>query len=131
MKSYNDPLHISYEQLTVTFNNAPVLMLNKALLDQQNCWENLEAIKEVHWLKLVLHSIIMETQDSSLLQDLARDITECEFELQRLWKFTRDSKFHRFWDTPKCQCPKIDNNDWYPTGHYIINQSCPLHGAKV
>ncbi len=127
MRRYNDPLHVSYEDLTVFYENRGII-LNKSLLDKQLCWENLGAIKDIHFFKLMLYQMISETEDPKLLKSLVKDITECEYELQKLWKFSIESRFHRFWETPKCQCPTMDNNDWYPTGHYIINNSCPLHG---
>jgi hypothetical protein len=125
---YDDPLHVPSEQLVVYFNEQPIYMMNKRLLDQQNCWSNLEAIKETHWLKLLFYEMIRETNDPVELKELAKDITECEFELQSLWGFTKDAKFHRFWETPKCICAKMDNEDAYPTGYYSITLSCPLHG---
>lgn len=125
---YKDPLHVPSEQLVVYFNDRPMYMMNKRLLDQQNCWNNLEDIKETHWLKLLFNEMITETDNPKELKELAKNITECEFYLQELWKFSKDSKFHRFWDISKCQCPKFDNEDAYPYGHYTINLSCPLHG---
>ena len=34
---YRDPLHVSYERLTVVYNGKEMFMLNKRLLDRQNC----------------------------------------------------------------------------------------------
>lgn len=128
---YHDPLHIGWDQLTVKdLEGKERFILNKRLMDSQNCWENLEAIKDAHTFKLLLYSMIEEIDDSRLLKELAQDITLVEFELQRLWKFDENDKFHRFWDTPKCQCPKMDNDDAYPTGYYVTNLSCPLHGIQ-
>ena len=83
---YHDPLHVPTGNLIVFYEGKPVLMLNKALLDQQNCWTNLEAIKEVHWFKHMLFDLIENTNDSVELKELAKDLTECEFELQRLYR---------------------------------------------
>lgn len=125
---YRDPLHIPYSMLTVHYNGQGKYILSKRLFDQQNCWTNLEAIKEAHWFKNMLYDMIQEETDPKMLKELAKDITECEFELQRLWGFTEDAKFHMFWETPKCQCSVLDNRDAYPTGYYVTNLSCPLHG---
>ncbi len=123
-------LHFGWDQMTVKdLDGKEVFLLNKHLFDRQLCWENLEAIKEVHALKLLFYAVIEETTDRKLLKELALDITLCEFELQRLWKFTEDVKFHRFWEVPKCVCPKLDNNDNYPTGYYMVSTTCPLHGT--
>lgn len=126
---YNDPLHVSWDTLTVYYNYIPQFILNKRLLDQQNAWDNLEDIKEAHVLKLIIYDVIRDTEDAAMLKSLAVDLTLVEFELQRLWGFTSDANFHRFWETPKCQCPVLDNEDLYPH-RSIINTHCPLHGSK-
>lgn len=125
---YFDPIHVPSEKLVVTYEGREIWLMNKRLLDQQMCWENLEAIKEVHWLKMLFFHLIEDTKDPIELKELAKDLTECEFELQRLWKFPLDKKFHRFWDYHKCECPKMDNDDAWPTGYYVVAGNCPLHG---
>lgn len=126
--TYKDPLHVPYEQLVVKYNGKEVLMLNKALLDQQNCWDNLEAIKDAHVIKLCIYEIIQDEKDTEALKTLAQDLTEIEFYLQELWGFSKDSRYHRFWLYPKCECPKMDNEDDYPHLQYY-NAGCPLHGG--
>ena len=127
MLNKKDPVHIPSASYTVKdYDGNEEYVLNKALLDIQNAWDNLEQLKEVHAFKLLLYSMIEETNDSRLLKEFAKDIELCEFELQRLWGFTEDAKFHRFWETPKCTCPKMDNRDGYPHILYV-NLECPLH----
>lgn len=115
-------------ELDVVYEGKTLYIMNWMLLNQQQCWENLEAIKEVHWFKQMLYDMIREETNPKILKELAQDITECEFELQRLWKFKEDVNFHRFWETPKCECPTLDNRDMYPY-QQVINLSCPLHGV--
>jgi hypothetical protein len=55
--------------------------------------------------------------------------TELEFQLQKAWGFQQDSKYHKFWERPRCTCPKMDNDDGYPYGYYTISGVCPLHGS--
>lgn len=131
MTPYHDPLHVGWDQLTVKdLEGKERFILNKRLLDAQLCWGNLEAIKAAHTLKLLFYTMIEEETNPAMLKELSQDITECEFELQKLWHFTEDAKFHRFWETPKCVCPRMDNEDAYPTGYYVTNLSCPLHGNE-
>lgn len=54
-------------------------------------------------------------------------LTAIEYRLQQLWNLGVDPKFIRFWRTPGCQCPQLDNEDQYGYGRYVINQGCPLH----
>ena len=56
--------------------------------------------------------------------------TNLEFSLQKAWGFSQDIKYHKFWDRPRCTCPKMDNDDAYPYGYYVISESCPLHGGE-
>ena len=130
IKPHKDLLHVPTGNLVVFYEGLPKVMLNKFLLDQQNCWTNLDAICEVHWLKLMFNDLIAHTNDPVELKELAKDITECEFELQRLWGFPEDRKFHRFWLTKNCTCPKMDNEDIYPSNNYWISGDCVLHRDK-
>ncbi len=53
-----------------------------------------------------------------------------EESLQLQWFNKVDMKYYRFWDIPKCTCPKLDNSERYPYGNYIISESCKFHGNK-
>lgn len=129
---YNDPLHVGYAELTVVdLEGRERYVLSKRLLDSQNCWQNLEALKDAHQFKLMLYSMIEDETDVEMLKQLAEDITLVEFELQRLWGFTENRTFHRFWETPKCVCPHLDNEERIGTPYQIINTMCSLHGNRV
>lgn len=121
-----DPLHVSLEDLTVEHNGKKIV-LNKGLLDRQNCWGKLDTIKALHKEKLKLYSVMENTNDVAYLKHADQLLTSIEFQLQDAWGFGRDQNFHRFWERPKCQCPRMDNMDNYPY-QQIINQGCPLHG---
>lgn len=69
----------------------------------------------------------VEKDDSGNLKRYADKLTIVEFKLQKEWGFPLDVNYHRFWETPKCECPKMDNADDYPIRHHI-NMNCPLHG---
>ena len=57
--------------------------------------------------------------------------TDNEYHLQELWGFPKDSKYHKFWEMAGCTCPKMDNEDAYPTGYYYKSLDCPLHGEHT
>ena len=118
------------KQDTLVFEYSGVkYRLNENLVNRQKAWNNVEAIKETHWLKHVIYDMIRETDDAKLLKSLAQDLTEIEYELQGLWNFPYDANYHRFWEAPKCTCPVIDNQDVYPYMHYRT-LNCPLHGDE-
>jgi hypothetical protein len=105
-----------------------VYILNPFMLNQYDAWHNLDALKDMHTLKLVIYLDIEQETDPKRLKQLDLDLQEIEFELQDLWGFPRDARYHKFWLRPKCTCPKLDNEDAYPTGFYTTNQECPIHG---
>ena len=57
--------------------------------------------------------------------------TQNEYSLQELWGFPKDPNYHKFWEMAGCTCPKMDNEDAYPTGYYIRVGDCPLHGEHT
>jgi hypothetical protein len=111
--------------------NEPAFMLNESLMIRQGKLHNLEAIKAVHQTKLEIHELIRVTTDKQLLRSYGQDLTLCEFELQKLWGFPEDIAFHRFWETPKCTCPKFDNEERYGTKYSVVALMCPIHGTDA
>lgn len=61
------------------------------------------------------------------LRSINDALTEVEFELQRVWKFPEDARYHMFWEIPHCGCPDLDNRDSYPY-QAIYCGGCKLHG---
>ena len=56
-------------------------------------------------------------------------VTELEFELQKLWGFSQDKEFHKYWlNVGHCECPPLDNLERLGHGR-IINLGCPVHGT--
>lgn len=54
---------------------------------------------------------------------------ELQLALQDLWGFDYDPNYIRWWNYPRCTCPKLDNEFAYPTGNYVHNEKCPIHGV--
>ena len=125
---YRDPLHVPSANLVIWHKGREHSILNKRLLDRQNCWENLEAIKDLHRERLELFDEMQTETDSGLLLMYNALCDVIEFELQELWKFPQDANYHRFWERPKCTCPKFDNIDFYPYRR-VISGDCVLHGG--
>lgn len=116
------------QDYAVYYGDRIVYYISHQLVKSQGVQSKLEKIKEVHQLKLAILDLMANPQSQKELKQLALDIQECEFELQELWGFSKDARFHKFWELPKCTCPKIDNADAYPTGYYIYSDNCPIHG---
>lgn len=109
-------------------DGSPAYILNEGMMRHRGKLDNLDAIKMVHETKLEIYECIKYETDPRMLRSFANDIQLCEFELQRLWGFDEDARFHRFWETPKCECPKMDNEERYGTKYSAITLSCKLHG---
>ena len=102
--------------------------LNPNLLEKQNVKHRENAIKFIHEAKLEIFTAMNITDEPEMLQSMDKLLTELEFTLQDLWGFPRDARYHKFWERPRCDCPKLDNEDFYPTGRSYYNSACPLHG---
>lgn len=105
------------------------MTLNPNFLDRTKTWDNVDAIKEKFRVKFGVMETLKNTEDVQEMRVLDKKLEDIEYEIQELFKFPRDKNYHRFWERPHCACPKMDNQDNWGTGHYIINQSCPLHGS--
>lgn len=114
--------------LIVKYKGKEVLLLNERLVKSQGCEANIEEIKKCHVRKLEYYDMLKTTNDLTILRAIAKSIQDNEFKLQELWGFPKDARFHRFWEAPKCTCPKMDNDDNYGYGPFVINTVCPLHG---
>jgi len=125
---YKDPLHVPYKDLEIKYKDRS-LILNKSLIDSQNCWCNVSNIKDLHLLKMQIMDFMDTCEDNKWLRNLGETLRRLEFALQRLWGFPEDKNYHRWWYHSKCSCPKMDNDDAYPTGYSYISGDCPLHGG--
>jgi len=125
---------IETKDLNVIAGGRIITRINPLLLDTQNCWDRLEDIKELHKVKYMLMVEMKAAYDAGLRKDVltsyAERITEIEFKLQDAWGFPRNNYYHRFWDLPGCKCPKMDNDDRWPTGMYVYSGDCPIHGSE-
>ncbi|MFA7219201.1 MAG: hypothetical protein WC119_01680 [Synergistaceae bacterium] len=90
---------------------------------------DLKSLKKAHRRRLKLFDAIRSEDDPIKLRALASKMEEIEFQLQDGCKFKRDKKMHHWWfRMPKCECPKMDNEDMLGTGLSVITECCPLHG---
>lgn len=103
-------------------------VLNPSLLSKQKCTlEDIAALLGLHARKIALFKEMEVAEDFSL-EAYGRELREVEYALQRAWGFPQSAKYHRFWEVPRCTCPKMDNEDRYPTGNYVVDEKCLVHG---
>ena len=104
------------------------MYLNPKFLEMNNAEHNLELIKELFVKKFKLFSRMERASKRETLRKLADMVTENEFEIQKAFNFEPDVNFHRFWELPKCVCPRMDNLDSWGTNYSIMRADCILHG---
>ncbi|UOF80632.1 hypothetical protein [Caudoviricetes sp.] len=118
-------------ELSVYDNGKKICKLNQRLVSQKQLTKaKIEVIKN-WYLKAYKQTEYMKTAtDPVLLKAAAAEWHNIQFALQKAWGFPEDKKYHRWWYLPQCTCPKLDNDDAYPTGYYTVSANCPVHGDK-
>lgn len=99
-------------------NLAKKMKLDK---DEIRIIEDMQAQRRDYYTRMK----VAPTADLPKWDDICTDL---EFRLQKAWGFSQDINFHKFWERPRCTCPKMDNDDTYPYGYYTTSLDCPLHG---
>ena len=110
-------------------------MLNLNLLDKQKVnYRTALQIAKLHYQQseLILALHYAETPTPSTIgyfTSTYAKLVQIEFDLQKLWKFTEDSKFHRLVGyIPHCLCSAMDNDERVGyTDTRIYNERCPIH----
>jgi len=67
--------------------------------------------------------------DREQLKVLAESVTRIEYELQELWGFEKDSRYHWWFNLPHCTCPKMDNRERMGTSSQVMDYNCIYHGG--
>lgn len=118
------------KNLTVEYKGKGIT-LNPRFIDQQGIdKEGIEKLKEIHFERMQIEDEMENTDDPVLLHELAKKRENAEFKLQEAWGFPQDANYHRWWEVPKCICPKMDNEDNYGTEYRIIRDDCPVHSTS-
>jgi hypothetical protein len=103
--------------------------INKSLVEIQRIDDySYENIRVLQGLRRYIFDIIDDLEDVQRIRELNNFLTQLEFRLQGLWGFKKDENYHRWWDVPKCSCPKWDNQDLIGTSNRIYSNDCILHG---
>ena len=89
--------------------------------------KNLDKLKNCLIEKLKIYDAIEKSESDDNLQQYYKKLTDIEFNMQLLYGEDEDVTFHRFWETPKCTCPKIDNLENFPSEIPIFDSNCPIH----
>lgn len=106
-------------------------MINKKLAEELGLSEKVKFnINSLHKYRDRIFKRMEDSVDKEELRSLDLTLDRVEFTLQRLWGWKPDRNYIKFWNRPKCRCPRLDNEDNYPYGYYTVMMDCPLHGSK-
>lgn len=106
------------------------MIIAPCFLEKNNAWRNLSTLKSLYANKYFLYGQMELEEDWVRLQMLHVEVIENELKIQKAFNFKPDHKFIRFWEFPKCSCPKLDNMDSWGTGRRVIVGNCTLHGVR-
>lgn len=121
----------SREDLTVMVGNCGCVLSASLICQQGLSREEVEYVKHLHKLRLEVEEQMRIAPTKHILRGFNSCWTDLQFLLQDAWKFPRDSTRHRFWEVPRCSCPRMDNEDSYPNRYYTISCNCEVHGDIV
>lgn len=109
-------------------------MINLELAAKQQLSEDeVFKIEQLHYSRKLLHDAItnaLSAGNKPVSRAIAKALPEIELELQKLWKFEQNINYYKFWLVPGCECSRLDNEDAFPSGYYVRNLSCPVHGDR-
>lgn len=97
---------------------------NEALADKQGL-----SAEEREALDGTYEALLYAFEHPEEFEDIERTVRDFEFQLQKLWKFPQDPKFHRYQQHIRgCTCPVMDNLELvgYDEHRYRISD-CPWH----
>lgn len=117
---------VTFDGYLQYFINPEMLLSSKIAEDSQG----FKNIKKSQSKRIKIFYLMENTDDQKALEKLDKEFTSNEFYLQEQWGFEKNINYHKFWEAPKCTCPKFDNDDNYPFGHYSFNQNCPVHSHR-
>jgi hypothetical protein len=121
-------MEFTVRDLAVFYKGKLVTVLNPLLVEKQKL--NKEQVKELiltHEDRARIFEEMRNTDDVEDLKMYAEQFEALEYEQQRIWGFPQDRNFHRWFDVPKCRCPKMDNAENIGTKYRIIAGHCPIH----
>lgn len=130
MSEYTITIDTSDLSITHNFDQAEgkTTVLNKRLMVQQCCTEDdMTALLVSHVLRASVFEAMNRTDDPHELQRYDRVYKHLQRAQQELWKFQQNDNYLRFWDVPKCGCPKMDNDDAVGTPYKITSAACVIH----
>ena len=110
-------------------NGNRITYLNNVLVKKQQLTQsNIAELLKLHTQRYTIR-LLADMCNPQMLKMYAKMDEEVDVLMQIEWHFPLNKNYYKFWEFPRCTCPKMDNNDAYPSGHYVINNDCIVHGV--
>jgi hypothetical protein len=116
------PCAVIYEGKVISYLNPNLIKKNGLSINE------VAKIKSLHCSKYIVFQAMENTDDVTTLKYYAKIVEGIEYDLQGTWHFAKSSMMHRWFDVPKCKCPKLDNEERMGTKFRIFSADCPIHG---
>ena len=122
---------LSFEEMLEEFDSKDKYLVKYKELrdrvekDRMSSKKNLTKLKGCLLEKLKIYDTIENSDDN--LSQYYKKLTDIEYNMQLLYDEDEEISYHRFWETPKCTCPKIDNLENYPSETPIFDENCLIH----
>lgn len=102
-------------------------LFNDHLARERGC--DLEELQETY---IALRKVLENPLGDGTHADAVEVVEILENELQNLWGFEPDPKYHSYWhEVEGCTCGSMDSRDMFGTGLRAINLACPFHGGVL
>lgn len=111
-----------------TYKNKSVILDNDLIKANNVSKYAFNRLLTLYLHKKILFEAMEFIDDPEKLKVYDKKLTDIDYEIQTQWNFVPDSKYHRYWERPKCTCPKMDNEERFGTIYTIKDTNCPLHG---
>lgn len=119
-------------KFSVFVNGVLKTSINPNFVRRQNISdETLKKIVDLHVQRILLEESFVSPTNTMTGEEYHEQWTKNQCDLQNLWGFGVDYNYHMFWRMSGCDCPKLDNQDNYPSGPYYFNSSCKVHGFML
>jgi hypothetical protein len=118
------------KNMDVHFSNGDYItsLSLKMARDQKVSAEDIEMLKDTHIMRALIFSAMKRTDNTTTLKNFAKMFEKLEFLQQELWGFKKDRSWHRWFEVPKCTCPKHDNAARVGSEENVMDSTCPIHG---
>ncbi len=109
-----------------------ITSLNKNLVIKQKLsGDKIELLKLSHIQLNLIFKFMETTNNQHNLINLAEMVDNIESIQQLLWGFANNKSMRRWFEVPKCTCPKLDNIDLLSLDNAIISENCIIHGNFI